>query len=94
MSHEKEEMWAIEQNKKLRQNLPQPNYAQLLGQKAYQKRGNREPKSKPTLPQKKFLNVDVEMKGEQQLLKHYEVYAELGKGAYGVVKMGLCKETN
>ena len=42
---------------------------------------------------RKFLNVDVEMK-DQDELKNYQIYAELGKGAYGVVKMGLAKRNN
>lgn len=42
---------------------------------------------------RKFLNVEVELRDEDAL-REYEIYAELGKGAYGVVKMGLSKRTN
>lgn len=42
---------------------------------------------------KKFMNVDFEIKGEEEL-KYYQVYEELGKGAYGIVKMGISKRTN
>lgn len=27
-------------------------------------------------------------------MSHYEIYGELGKGAYGIVRMGLDKRTN
>ena len=33
------------------------------------------------------------MKGEEEL-KNYNIYEELGKGAYGVVKMGIIKRAN
>lgn len=39
------------------------------------------------------MNVDFEIKGEEEL-KYYQVYEELGKGAYGIVKMGISKRTN
>lgn len=42
---------------------------------------------------KRFLNVEIVMKGEDEL-KNYTIYEELGKGAYGVVKMGINKKTN
>ena len=45
------------------------------------------------MQRKRFLNCDMELKGEEEL-KYYQVYEELGKGAYGVVKMGISKRTN
>ena len=35
----------------------------------------------------------MDMKNEEEL-KNYNIYEELGKGAYGVVKMGIFKKTN
>ena len=39
------------------------------------------------------MNVDFDTKTEEEL-QNYEIYAELGKGAYAVVKMGLDRRTN
>ena len=44
-------------------------------------------------PKKKFFNVEMELKNEEEL-KNYHIYEELGKGSYGVVKMGIIKKTN
>jgi serine/threonine protein kinase len=41
----------------------------------------------------KLLNLIVSVKPEEEM-NHYEIYGELGKGAYGVVRMGLDKRIN
>lgn len=40
-----------------------------------------------------MLNLIVPVKTEEEM-NHYEIYGELGKGAYGTVRMGLDKRTN
>lgn len=39
------------------------------------------------------LNLKVQLKQEEEL-KKYEIFGELGKGAYGLVRMGVNKKTN
>ena len=41
---------------------------------------------------RKILNCSVEIKGEEAV-KNYEIFGELGKGAYGTVRMGIDKRT-
>ena len=40
-----------------------------------------------------MLNLIVPIKSEEEK-NNYEIYGELGKGAYGIVKMGMDKRTN
>ena len=37
---------------------------------------------------KKLLNCNYEIKSEETI-KFYEIFGELGKGAYGIVRMGI-----
>lgn len=69
-----------------------PNYMNKLKIKKMEQKQQKE-KNKIAQTKKKFLNVEFEIKGEQEL-KYYQVYEQLGKGAYGVVKMGISKRTN
>ena len=48
----------------------------------------KKPATKP-----KLLNLIVPIKSEEEK-GNYEIYGELGKGAYGIVKMGMDKRTN
>ena len=41
---------------------------------------------------KKILNCQVEIKSEETI-KFYEIFGELGKGAYGIVRMGIDRRT-
>jgi serine/threonine protein kinase len=41
---------------------------------------------------KKLLNCNVEIKNEEAI-KFYEIFGELGKGAYGTVHMGIDRRT-
>lgn len=68
-----------------------PNYMSKLNIKRMEKKMKQEVRRGDQL--RKFLNVEVELRDEDAL-REYEIYAELGKGAYGVVKMGLSKRTN
>lgn len=43
-------------------------------------------------PKKKLLDCQVEIKTEQAI-KFYEIFGELGKGAYGLVRMGIDRRT-
>lgn len=40
-----------------------------------------------------MLNLNVPILQEEELA-HYDIYGELGKGAYGLVRMGMDKRTN
>lgn len=64
-----------------------PNYITKLKMKKMETNE----KKRPT--KHKMLNLIVPVKPEEEMT-HYEVYGELGKGAYGVVRMGLDKRTN
>lgn len=41
---------------------------------------------------KRILNCNVEIKS-QEAIKFYEIFGELGKGAYGIVRMGIDRRT-
>lgn len=41
---------------------------------------------------KKLLTCNVEIKNEEAI-KFYEIFGELGKGAYGIVRMGIDRRT-
>ena len=41
---------------------------------------------------KSIISCNIELKSEETI-KNYEVYGELGKGAYGTVRMGIDKRT-
>lgn len=104
-SLEKEEQRARIQNKELVNTLMQqqfaPNYINKLKIKKMEQKEQKEQKELKELKEKekskairkKFLNCEQELKSEEEM-KYYQVYEELGKGAYGVVKMGICKRTN
>jgi hypothetical protein len=104
-SLEKEEQRARIQNKELVNTLMQqqfaPNYINKLKIKKMEQKEQKEmkelkemkEKEKSKAIRKKFLNCEQELKSEEEM-KYYQVYEELGKGAYGVVKMGICKRTN
>lgn len=66
-----------------------PNY---MNKPKIKKMEQRE-KTKTAQGKRKFLKVDVEMKGEDEL-QHYQLFEELGKGAYGIVKMGISLRSN
>jgi serine/threonine protein kinase len=65
-----------------------PNYINKLKLK---KMENATEKKKSTKP--KLLNLIVPIKPEEEK-NNYEIYGELGKGAYGTVRMGMDKRTN
>ena len=64
-----------------------PNYITKLKMKKMETNE----KKRPT--KNKMLNLIVPVKPEEEM-NHYDVYGELGKGAYGIVRMGLDKRTN
>lgn len=47
---------------------------------------------KKKLSKTKLLNLVVQVKGEEEM-NNYEIYKQLGQGAYGLVKMGIDKRT-
>ena len=49
-------------------------------------------KNERKVVKKKILNCNVEIKGEETI-KFYEIFGELGKGAYGIVRMGIDRRT-
>ena len=72
----------------LMKNQFAPNYIKKL---KMMKIENANEKKKPSKP--KLLNLIVPIKSEEEK-NNYEIYGELGKGAYGIVKMGMDKRTN
>jgi serine/threonine protein kinase len=64
-----------------------PNYINKLKMKKMETNEKKRPSKS------KMLNLIVPVKGEEEM-NHYEIYGELGKGAYGTVRMGLDKRTN
>ena len=52
----------------------------------------REIMERKKIPKRSIINVNIELKPEEAI-KCYEVYGELGKGAYGTVRMGIDKRT-
>ena len=72
-------------------NQHAPNYVNKLKMK---KMENVVEKKKNTTSSKtKLLNLIVPIKPEQEM-NHYQVYGQLGKGAYGIVRMGMDKRSN
>lgn len=67
-----------------------PNYINKLKMKKMETAGE---KKKITTRNSRLLNLIVPVKSEEELA-NYEIYGELGKGAYGIVRMGLDKRTN
>lgn len=63
-----------------------PNYINKLKMKKMETAEKKRPS------RGKLLNLVVPIKGEEEMA-HYEVFGELGKGAYGIVRMGLDKRT-
>lgn len=72
----------------LMKNQFAPNYISKLKMK---KMENATDKKKPK--NTKLLNLIVPIKPEEEM-NNYEIFGELGKGAYGTVRMGLDKRTN
>jgi hypothetical protein len=50
-------------------------------------------KKKTVTQRKRLLCCEVEIKTEEEL-KNYQLFEELGKGAYGIVKMGMNKKNS
>lgn len=71
---------------KMMKQSPTPNYINKLKNK------NKEINEKKKLTKSKLLNLDLNIKNEEAI-KEYEIFGELGKGAYGVVRMGINKQT-
>lgn len=90
-SLEKEEQRAKQMNAELMQNIMKNQFAPNFMDKLKMKKINTNEKKKPA--KNKLLNLIVPVKGEEEMT-HYEVYGELGKGAYGIVRMGMDKRTN
>ena len=67
-------------------NQINPNYINKVKQKKLEAQ-----KKKPN--KSALLNLTIPIKGEQQF-KKYEIFGELGKGAYGLVRMGVDRSTN
>lgn len=91
-SLEREENYAKKNRDSLTTMMQQqfaPNYMKQLKIKKMEQRE----KGKTGQGRRRFLKVDIEMKGEDEL-KHYQLFEELGKGAYGIVKMGISLRTN
>ncbi len=76
----------------LMKNQFAPNYINKLKMK---KMENATDKKKPVKPSatSKLLNLIVPIKPEEEM-NNYEIFGELGKGAYGTVRMGLDKRNN
>lgn len=91
-SLEKEDQKAKQMNVDLMSNLMKnqfaPNYIKKL---KMMKIENASEKKKPT--KQRLLNLIVPIKAEEEK-NNYEIYGELGKGAYGIVKMGMDRRTN
>ncbi|CAM6001181.1 unnamed protein product [Sphagnum balticum] len=64
-----------------------PNYVNKLKMKKLEVANDR--KKVP----KKLLNLVVAVRGEEEMA-NYEIFGELGKGAYGVVRMGVDRRNN
>ena len=67
-------------------NQNAPNYLNKLKIKKHEHMEKKKMK-------KKLLNCVVEIKSEENI-KFYEIFGELGKGAYGLVRMGIDRRTN
>ena len=67
-------------------NQNAPNYLNKLKIKKHEHMEKKKTK-------KKLLNCVVEIKSEENI-KFYEIFGELGKGAYGLVRMGIDRRTN
>lgn len=67
------------------QNQNAPNYLNKLKIKKNEHLEKKKPK-------KRLLNCQVEIKTEE-VIKFYEIFGELGKGAYGLVRMGIDRRT-
>lgn len=78
-------------NAELMQNIMKNQFAPNFMDKLKMKKINTNEKKKPA--KNKLLNLIVPVKGEEEMT-HYEVYGELGKGAYGIVRMGMDKRTS
>ena len=89
-SLEKEEQGARQRNMDLMKNTKNqfvPNYVNKLKMKKMEMNEKKKP------AKGKMLNLIIPVKGEEEK-NFYEIYGELGKGAFGVVRMGLDKRTN
>lgn len=64
-----------------------PNYINKLKMKKMQTSEKKKPLKS------KLLNLVVPIRTEEEM-NHYQIYGELGKGAYGIVRMGLDKRLN
>ena len=72
---------------KMMKQTQTPNYLHKLKMK------NKEHTEKKKNPIKsKLLTLDIDIKG-QEAIEEYEIFGELGKGAYGIVRMGINKQT-
>jgi hypothetical protein len=72
-------------------NLMRNNFAPNYINKLKMKKMETNEKKRPV--KSKMLNLIVPVKTEEEM-NHYEIYGELGKGAYGIVRMGLDKRIN
>lgn len=72
-------------------NHIKPNYINKVQQKKVE--SQQQKKKIPTTANKSsILNLTIPIKGEEEM-KKYEIFGELGKGAYGIVRMGVDKRT-
>lgn len=71
-------------------NSMKPTYVNKVQQKKIET--NQKKKPLQSSGKSAILKLSISIKDEVEL-KKYEIYGELGKGAYGIVKMGLDKST-
>ena len=70
-----------------------PNYINKLKLKKTERETKDKKKEKEKIMNKPaLLKLDIEIKGAEKI-NDYEVYGELGKGAYGLVRMGINKKS-
>lgn len=89
-SLEKEDQRAKQMNVELMNNMMRnnvgPNYMGIIKKKKMEN-ANEKKRSK------RVFNFIVPVHSEEET-KHYDIFGELGKGAYGLVRMGVDKRTN
>lgn len=71
-------------------NSMKPTYVNKVQQRKIET--NQKKKSLQDSGKSSILKLNIPIKDEVEL-KKYEIYGELGKGAYGIVKMGVEKNT-
>ena len=83
----------VELMNNLMKNQFAPNYINKLKMKKMENATDKKKQPTKNSSTSRLLNLIVPIKPEEEM-NNYEIFGELGKGAYGTVRMGLDKRTN